>query len=95
MGDFQRKGQLTNNIVNAISGYIRNAGVSLRYFFIDIFLKSRYGVPSYRVPYPVGLKTTDNLFKALKSITGKDMPVEIQKERGRLLDAMADTQDNV
>ncbi|MEW6089031.1 MAG: nitrogenase component 1 [bacterium] len=55
-----------------------------------VFLKNRFGVPFYRIPYPAGLKNTDRFFKILKSITDKDTPAEIQKERGRLLDAMAD-----
>ena len=55
-----------------------------------MFLKSEYGIPSYRIPYPVGFKATDGFFSILKTITGKDMPVGIYRERGRLLDAMAD-----
>ena len=42
--------------------------------------------------YPLGVAATDDLLMKLSELSGKDIPLEIEKERGRLIDAMADSQ---
>jgi nitrogenase molybdenum-iron protein beta chain len=40
---------------------------------------------------PIGVKGTDKFLETLSSLTGKPIPIELEKERGRLLDAMTDS----
>ena len=42
--------------------------------------------------YPLGVGATDELLMKISELTGKPIPVEIEKERGRFVDAMADSQ---
>jgi nitrogenase molybdenum-iron protein beta chain len=42
--------------------------------------------------YPLGIGATDELLMTLSELTGKPVPDELEKERGRLVDAMADSQ---
>lgn len=53
--------------------------------------KRRHGVPSYTLPMPIGLRTTDRFLDTLKEVTGKPLPEEIEVDRARLLDALVDT----
>lgn len=57
---------------------------------ISAYLQHNMGVDGYRLDYPVGIALTDRLMAVLSEITGKDVPVEHTKTRGRLLDAMVD-----
>ncbi len=41
---------------------------------------------------PTGVKGTDRFIQALSDLTGKPVPAQLIKERGRLVDAMADSQ---
>lgn len=41
---------------------------------------------------PHGVKGTDEFLMALSRLTGKPIPAELEKERGQLVDAMADSQ---
>jgi nitrogenase molybdenum-iron protein beta chain len=42
--------------------------------------------------YPIGVAGTDELLMKVSELTGKPIPRELELERGRLLDAMADSQ---
>jgi nitrogenase molybdenum-iron protein beta chain len=42
--------------------------------------------------YPLGIRATDSLLMKISKLSGKAIPEEIRKERGRLVDAMADSQ---
>ncbi|MCB1535576.1 MAG: nitrogenase molybdenum-iron protein subunit beta, partial [Rhodoblastus sp.] len=42
--------------------------------------------------YPMGVGATDELLMKISELTGKPIPAEIEKERGRFVDAMADSQ---
>ncbi len=42
--------------------------------------------------YPLGVGATDELLMKVSELSGKEIPAEIEKERGRLIDAMADSQ---
>lgn len=54
-------------------------------------LKEKYGVPYTRVNVPVGLRDNDAFLKVLSKISGKDIPEELTRQRGRYLDAMIDS----
>lgn len=41
--------------------------------------------------YPMGVQGTDQFLMAIKELTGKDIPEELLVERGRLVDAIADS----
>ncbi len=55
------------------------------------FLEERFGVPLYRCVVPIGLKNSDRFVDLLSTISGKPVPTELTKERGRLLDGMIDS----
>ncbi|MDQ0326731.1 nitrogenase molybdenum-iron protein beta chain [Rhodopseudomonas julia] len=42
--------------------------------------------------YPMGVAATDEFLMKVSEITGKEIPEELRMERGRLVDAMADSQ---
>lgn len=42
--------------------------------------------------YPLGVTATDEFLMAVQEITGREIPHELELERGRLVDAMADSQ---
>lgn len=41
---------------------------------------------------PIGVKGTDEFIMAISRLTGKPVPAQLEKERGQLVDAMADSQ---
>lgn len=51
-----------------------------------------FGQETQSFHYPLGVQATDELLTALSEISGKPVPEEITFERGRLIDAMADSQ---
>ncbi len=53
-------------------------------------LHSRFGVPLFRLGLPIGIRETDSLFAALKTITGVETPRELALERGRYVDSLVD-----
>ncbi len=53
--------------------------------------KKRHNVPAHILPMPIGLANTDTFLATLTEITGKEVPLELQRERARLLDAIVDT----
>lgn len=53
-------------------------------------LQERHGTPLHRVGVPIGLRETDAFMAALETISGRSMPQDLERERGRLLDAMVD-----
>ncbi|NJO05107.1 MAG: nitrogenase [Chloroflexaceae bacterium] len=53
--------------------------------------KRRHNVPAHVLPMPVGLANTDTFIETLTAITGKPMPISLELERARLLDAIVDT----
>ncbi|GAA0530044.1 nitrogenase molybdenum-iron protein beta chain [Rhizomicrobium palustre] len=54
------------------------------------FVKEK-GQPVHAFHYPIGIKGTDDLLMTLSEITGKPIPESLEMERGRLVDAMADS----
>ncbi|MDU2064439.1 MAG: nitrogenase component 1 [Sporomusaceae bacterium] len=55
------------------------------------YLEETFGVPLYTLPIPMGIENTDQFIHRLSEITGKTIPVLLEKERGRLIDAMIDS----
>ena len=51
-----------------------------------------FGQETASFHYPMGIAGTDEFLMKVAEITGKEIPEELTKERGRLIDAMADSQ---
>ncbi len=49
------------------------------------------GQETVALHYPIGVAATDEFLMKVSELTGKDIPEELTKERGRLIDAMADS----
>ncbi len=54
-------------------------------------LQRRTGVPDVRFPHLMSLEAIDNLVNALREISGRAVPVRLERQRSQLLDAMLDT----
>ncbi|MFA9380532.1 MAG: nitrogenase component 1, partial [Acetanaerobacterium sp.] len=54
------------------------------------YLKERFGVPYVRMNMPVGLRDTDEFLHRL-TLLGGSIPQRVERERGRLVDAMIDS----
>ncbi len=56
------------------------------------YLADAFGVPLYNIPLPIGLKNTDLFLECLQQhAAAQRVPLELQQERGRLLDGMIDS----
>jgi len=53
-------------------------------------LEKRCKVPGRVLKTPIGIKATDEFIMALSKITGKEIPYELEEERGQLVDIMID-----
>jgi nitrogenase molybdenum-iron protein NifN len=53
-------------------------------------LENRFRVPLHSIGMPIGLRETDDLFEALESLAGREVPDKHSLERGRLIDACVD-----
>lgn len=53
-------------------------------------LEKKYDMKGEAVTFPMGINATDRFFKAIKKLTGKEMPAKYAMERGRLIDAYTD-----
>lgn len=54
------------------------------------FLEKRFDVKSISGFLPVGLQSTDSFISSICELNGFKVPVKLEKERGRLIDAMVD-----
>ena len=54
------------------------------------YLHSKFNVPAILGPFPVGIYNTDLFLERVEKLTGQSVSAEIKRERGILLDAMAD-----
>lgn len=54
------------------------------------FLEKRFDVKSISGFLPVGLQSTDSFISLICKLKGCEVPVKLEKERGRLIDAMVD-----
>lgn len=53
-------------------------------------LQKKCGVTHEILPYPIGIANTDKLVMKLAEVSGKEVPGEIEEERGQLLDLILD-----
>lgn len=65
----------------ALSKHVNSAGT---------FLEKKFGVKSIAGPLPAGLENTDEFIKSLCNLGDYEIPSSLEKDRGRLLDAMVD-----
>ncbi len=54
------------------------------------FLENSFGVLNHQTGLPIGIKETDRFFSILEKLSGKPVPENYKKERGRLIDAYVD-----
>ena len=54
------------------------------------YLEREFSVPVERSGLPVGIEATDRFMNAIARLTGAKIPREIEKQRGRLVDAYVD-----
>ncbi|MFN2339933.1 MAG: nitrogenase molybdenum-iron protein subunit beta [Halanaerobium sp.] len=54
-------------------------------------LEKSHDLTPYILKSPVGIKATDEFLMQLMKLTGQEIPAEIEKERGQLVDIIADT----
>jgi nitrogenase molybdenum-iron protein NifN len=53
-------------------------------------LESRFGVPRYDLPLPIGVTQMDRFVEVLNTLTGRPTPAKHDDERGRLIDSYVD-----
>ncbi len=56
------------------------------------YLTGKYNVPMISGSCPIGVANTDRFLENVSHLTGRPIPDELRKERGRLIDAMIDVQ---
>jgi nitrogenase molybdenum-iron protein NifN len=54
------------------------------------WLESTYYIKNHQMSLPIGISATDRFISSLEEITGKKLPEQHRKERGRLVDAYVD-----
>ncbi|RJQ47756.1 MAG: nitrogenase molybdenum-iron protein subunit beta [Gaiellales bacterium] len=54
------------------------------------YLEKNLGVPAMLGPAPIGIENTDSFLMRLAEVTGREIPRELEWERGRLVDMMHD-----
>jgi nitrogenase molybdenum-iron protein beta chain len=76
------------------AGLDAKATISLQYWntrkTLDYAATTGQATASFH--YPMGIRATDEMLMKISSITGKAIPEALRMERGRLIDAMADSQ---
>ncbi len=55
------------------------------------FMAEEWGQEVVGLPMPIGVRLTDRLLQEISRLTGRPVPAGLEAERGRLLDAMADS----
>lgn len=80
--------EATKNAVNAA------ATLSLQEYCTPKTLEyaAGFGQKTKALHYPIGVGGTDDLLASISELTGKPVPEALELERGRLVDAMADSQ---
>jgi nitrogenase molybdenum-iron protein beta chain len=56
---------------------------------------ANHGQETVALNHPVGVAATDRFLMEVARLTGKEIPAELAKERGRLVDAMADSSAHI
>jgi nitrogenase molybdenum-iron protein beta chain len=70
------------------------ATISLQEYCTPSTLKyiETFGQATSSFHYPMGVSATDEFLMKITELTGKEVPAEIELERGRLIDAISDSQ---
>ena len=80
-------------LVDAMDSINAEATVALqRYSTVKTmdYIQKEWGQKTFVLP-PIGIKNTDSFFEEISRVTGKEIPREIEDERGRAVDAMIDS----
>jgi nitrogenase molybdenum-iron protein NifN len=93
----QEMESMANALGSIELGLIKNSGnlsnrvkKNLKIESAATFLAKEFDVPARKLPFPVGIKLTDNFFSTITELASKEIPPEIKIERGRLVDAYID-----
>ncbi|AEG19017.1 nitrogenase component 1 [Methanobacterium paludis] len=54
------------------------------------FLEKKFSIKSVAIPTPIGLRNTDSFINAICDLTDLEIPAQIERDRGRLMDAIVD-----
>lgn len=68
--------------ISLMPGCTKKTGAHIKSEWVQEFVDAQY---------PVGIEKTDALLDEISRITGKEIPAELQDERGRAVDAMVDS----
>jgi nitrogenase molybdenum-iron protein beta chain len=84
-------------LVDAANAVHAKATISMQQYSTEKTLPfiAGHGQEVVAFNHPVGLAATDDFLMALSRISGKEIPEELTRERGRLLDAMADSSAHI
>jgi nitrogenase molybdenum-iron protein beta chain len=87
-------GTTLEDAANAIHA---NATISMQEFCTEktLDLIESHGQEGIAFNHPVGVEATDRLLMEVSRLTGKSIPAPIAKERGRLIDAIADSSAHI
>ena len=55
-----------------------------------VSLQKKFNVPRHLLGMPIGIRETDAFMNVLTTLSGYEMPVKYQRERGRLVDSLID-----
>ncbi len=77
---------MANSVATIEMGYLIDGVISP-----GTYLSEKFGVPLYKCKLPIGLANSDKFIKLIAEVTGKEIPLGIKKERGRMLDGMIDS----
>jgi len=80
--------QATAEAINA------KATLSLQEYCTEKSLEycASFGQKTASLHYPLGVQGTDELLQTISELSGAEIPASLEKERGRLIDALADSQ---
>ncbi|MDR2444297.1 MAG: nitrogenase molybdenum-iron protein subunit beta [Deltaproteobacteria bacterium] len=56
----------------------------------SLAIKGRLNIETSLMPLPIGVRATDNFLMSLSSLSGQKVPLDLESERGRLIDLMLD-----
>ncbi|MCD6145238.1 MAG: hypothetical protein J7J03_02400, partial [Methanosarcinales archaeon] len=56
------------------------------------YLAAKHKVPMIMSATPIGVENTALFLENISELTGRPVPVELRRDRGRLIDAMIDVQ---
>jgi len=83
----ETKMSVNNRATIALQKYSTNKTIEL--------LSKKYNQEAKAVKSPIGIKYTDEFLMEVSRITGKEIPKEIEDERGRAVDSMTDAQQYI